>query len=141
MRLLMNTSSVPPSQKSINILCFIIMLVAIIALVVIIVVKDSHNLQISKDLLILPPIIASIGITRFYKKWEKLIEILFGISGAITAISLCIDSIPNSQNNYFSHYMQNTIGYLSLSVLAALLCAKTMIMIADYINSSPPPSS
>ncbi|HCD9028046.1 TPA: hypothetical protein NEF91_005511 [Klebsiella oxytoca] len=108
-------------------------------LIIIVIVKDSKNLPIPKELLLLPPIIASLGIIRFYKSQEKLIEILFGISGSLAALSMCIDSISFLPNDLFAYFMQNKVGYLSLSIIAALLVAKTIISIADYIAPSSPP--
>ncbi|HGT5340540.1 TPA: hypothetical protein ACM36W_004484 [Escherichia coli] len=128
-----------PTKKSIDIFCLVIIILTMAALIIIVIVKDSKNLPIPKELLLLPPIIASLGIIRFYKSQEKLIEILFGISGSLAALSMCIDSISFLPNDLFAYFMQNKVGYLSLSIIAALLVAKTLISIADYITPSSPP--
>ncbi|WP_141110895.1 hypothetical protein [Citrobacter europaeus] len=128
-----------PTKKSIDILCLVIIILTMATLIIIVIVKDSKNLPIPKELLLLPPIIASLGIIRFYKSQEKLIEILFGISGSLAALSMCIDSISFLPNDLFAYFMQNKVGYLSLSIIAALLVAKTIISIADYIAPSSPP--
>lgn len=124
------------NKKEFDILCLLIIIFSLIALCSIVIEKDTNNLPIPKELLLTVPIIASIGIIRFYRRFEKIIEILFGISGILTALSLCLDSIPQLANDLFANFMQNKIGYLSLNLIAALLIAKTCIMIADYIKQT-----
>lgn len=114
-------NSIPKSYK---IFSLTIMALGLISLIVIIIIKEHNNEIISKNWLLAPPILLSFGFTVFYKKMKKIAEFIFSIAAALGALTLCIDTLANTQNDLFPYFFQSFIGYIILVVIASLSMAK-----------------
>lgn len=97
-----------------------------LALLVIIVIKEFNNEFLSKYWLLLPPILLAFGFSIFYERMEKIAEFIFSIASALGALTLCVDTLANTQNDLFPYFFQSAIGYLILVVIASISLAKIL---------------
>ncbi|KFX00733.1 hypothetical protein [Pectobacterium carotovorum] len=98
--------------------------IGFIAVIVVVIVKELNNEILSKYWLLVPPILISFGFSIFYEKLKKIAEFIFSIASALGALTLCIDTLANTQNNLFPYFFQSVIGYLIIVVIASLSLAK-----------------
>ncbi|EPK3725454.1 hypothetical protein PJ151_005096 [Klebsiella pneumoniae] len=88
--------------------------------------KEKTGTSISIYFLLAPPIIISIGLSVFYKRIKRYAELLYAIAAAASALTLCLDALPNSTNNLFPYFFQSILGYLILVWIAALSLANIL---------------
>ncbi|HGT9011076.1 TPA: hypothetical protein ACM4IV_004729, partial [Escherichia coli] len=101
-----------------------IIIFGFLALLAIILIKEYNNEFLSKYWLLLPPILLAFGFAIFYKRMEKTAEFIFSIASALGALTLCVDTLANTQNDLFPYFFQSFIGYLILVVIASISLAK-----------------
>ncbi|NCU06768.1 hypothetical protein [Pantoea ananatis] len=51
--------------------------------------------------LLAPPVIISIGLAPFYKRFEGLAEFIFSLAASLSALTLCLDALPKFDNKLF----------------------------------------
>lgn len=90
----------------------------------VVIVKELNNEILSKYWLLVPPILIAFGFSIFYEKLKKIAEFIFSIASALGALTLCIDTLANTQNDLFPYFFQSVIGYLIIVVIASLSLAK-----------------
>lgn len=116
----MNNSLHPNCIKAaLGIVC-----IGFIAVIVVVIVKELNNEILSKYWLLVPPILIAFGFSIFYDKLKKIAEFIFSIASALGALTLCIDTLANTQNDLFPYFFQSVIGYLIIVVIASLSLAK-----------------
>ncbi|HDC4470537.1 TPA: hypothetical protein O8U04_004328, partial [Enterobacter kobei] len=101
-----------------------IIIFGFLALLAIILIKEYNNEFLSKYWLLLPPILLAFGFAIFYKRMEKTAEFIFSIASALGALTLCVDTLANTQNDLFPYFFQSFVGYLILVVIASISLAK-----------------
>lgn len=106
-----------------------------LALLAIILIKEYNNEFLSKYWLLLPPILLAFGFAIFYKRMEKIAEFIFSIASALGALTLCVDTLANTQNDLFPYFFQSFIGYLILVVIASISLAKIISAILLKMSS------
>ncbi|EIF9754653.1 hypothetical protein HRJ04_001881, partial [Escherichia coli] len=77
--------------------------IGIIAVIVVAIVKELNNEILSKYWLLVPPILIAFGFSIFYEKLKKIAEFIFSIASALGALTLCIDTLANTQNDLFPY--------------------------------------
>ncbi|WP_370420533.1 hypothetical protein AB9Q29_008200 [Pantoea vagans] len=122
-----------PKEKF-DLIALISLLFGLAFFIYIIIEKIQNNQDVSKFLLLIPPILSSIALIRLYRKIEKQLEIILAVAAMITSLSLCLETIP-VPNNAFQIFMQNSLGYTCLSTISAILIAKVAIMCADHYEN------
>ena len=66
---------------------------------------------------------------------EKTAEFIFSIASALGALTLCVDTLANTQNDLFPYFFQSFIGYLILVVIASISLAKIISAILLKMSS------
>ena len=112
-----------------------IIIFGFLALLAIILIKEYNNEFLSKYWLLLPPILLAFGFDIFYKRMEKTAEFIFSIASALGALTLCVDTLANTQNDLFPYFFQSFIGYLILVVIASISLAKIISAILLKMSS------
>ncbi|BDO01584.1 MULTISPECIES: hypothetical protein [Enterobacteriaceae] len=112
-----------------------IIIFGFLALLAIILIKEYNNEFLSKYWLLLPPILLAFGFAIFYKRMEKTAEFIFSIASALGALTLCVDTLANTQNDLFPYFFQSFIGYLILVVIASISLAKIISAILLKMSS------
>ncbi|WP_227160355.1 hypothetical protein [Enterobacter cloacae] len=125
-------NSLPQSYTKISLGIIIFGFLAILA---IILIKEYNNEFLSKYWLLLPPILLAFGFAIFYKRMEKTAEFIFSIASALGALTLCVDTLANTQNDLFPYFFQSFIGYLILVVIASISLAKIISAILLKMSS------
>ncbi|MEI7236349.1 hypothetical protein WCU73_02125 [Pectobacterium brasiliense] len=116
-------------------LIILIIIATFISLIFIIYYKEYFHQDLSKYLLLIPPSVLSLGFSVFYKRFQTQAEFIFSLAASVAAMSLCIDSLPNTQNNLFPIFFQTGFGYIILVIIAALSLARIISpMIDKFIN-------
>lgn len=126
------TNSLPQSYTKISLG---IIIFGFLALLAIILIKEYNNEFLSKYWLLLPPILLAFGFAIFYKRMEKTAEFIFSIASALGALTLCVDTLANTQNDLFPYFFQSFIGYLILVVIASISLAKIISAILLKMSS------
>ncbi|HBW3115276.1 hypothetical protein [Klebsiella michiganensis] len=112
-----------------------IIIFGFLALLAIILIKEYNNEFLSKYWLLLPPILLAFGFAIFYKRMEKTAEFIFSIASALGALTLCVDTLANTQNDLFPYFFQSFVGYLILVVIASISLAKIISAILLKMSS------
>jgi len=85
-------------------------------------------------LLVFPPILSALILTIWYRKFEKEAEYIFSISACLSALSLCMDALPNYNNKLFLTLFQNAYGYTLIYTLATISLAKVLVPVKEKLS-------
>ena len=78
--------------------------IGIIAVIVVIIVKELNNETLYKYWLLAHPVLIAFGFSIFYEKLKKIAEFIFSIASALGVLTLCIDTLVNTQNDLFPYF-------------------------------------
>ncbi|HCM9264870.1 MULTISPECIES: hypothetical protein [Enterobacterales] len=112
-----------------------LMIFGLLAVAYLIYRKENNGMDIYNYFLLAPPIIISFGLSAFYKRIKPHAELLYAIAATASALTLCLDALPDSTNNLFPYFFQSVLGYLILVWVAALSLANIIYTIAHKILS------
>jgi len=124
----------PVTTKSKPYNYFVLFLVLVCIVIFLWLYFTLPNVLETPYLLVFPPVLSAFVITIWYRQNEKIFEYIFSISACLSALSLCMDAIPNFNNKLFVTLFQNRWGYILIYILASISLAKVLVPIKEKLS-------